>query len=1572
MAIPLQIVSGQQRLFGAADALQIDDIELRNTGAGNDLTIGGNMTGADGEVILGTVDNDTRIAGDLFVDGSATVASTLNFNGDVNLGDGTGDTINIGGGGTDVVNLNNNMAVGAGVVSIGSGVTDYLDDLWLDIVAGSPADGTNAAVNINAGGAVAGDRLTAGANAIGVGTSALTNSSPGNFDLQTVLEALDAAIGAGGATLQTAYDAGPDITQDATGGIAITRGVGSADTHVLQLTSTQTETNPVLVIDKSPAATAVGDGASITMGANAEGDGVSISHAGTDGTGIDLSVTGAANVLGMAVTMGAATGGNAIDITMTSGAGGLPLRFTDGTENVSFGLASISASQAFTYQTEDNATANANGFQMTIDPGDGGPAGGGSGAGTGGNINVAPGNGGVGGAGAGEFGGSGGASFVTGGTGGAGGGVGSGSGGIAQLQGGVGAAADATFAGNGGLTTVRGGTGGGATAAVSAGQGGITQLDGGTGGLGTATGSAGAGGEVQITGGDGGGDGGGGGAVGGDVSIRGGAGSGGSANGDVTIGAALTAAVSVGSSLNGLTTSFFGAETTPTARARAEVQVLDTDVGTVEAMSLYVVDGDPNTDNDVSAQSGSLALDDTGSLWVNTSGGGVGTTWTELSTGGGAGTLQDAYDNGSTITEDNTEQGIAIDRGTNATDEVLALTDTGNLSFDLLTLNRSPSVSGGGDALAITMGANSSQNAVSVTMEVGATGDAMRINDGTETRRDNLDSLEASQAFTLSTDGNATTNGAGFTVSVTPGAGGAAGGGSSGGAGGGITAFAGTGGAGGAGGGESAGSGGSAFLLGGTGGTGGGTGAGSGGGTQVRGGLGASADATSAGSGGGLTVRGGDGGAGAGTVPGAAGGATFIRSGSGGNGTASAAAGSAGSIQILAGNGGLATGGGGGDGGSVLIDAGNNSAGSGGGVDGSVTIGENFATGLDIGSSSNGLTTTCFADEVVATPRYGLPLLLDTDTGTVEAMGIYIADGDPNGTISAQSGSITLDDTGSIWLNTSAGVGTTWTALATGSSAGTLQDAYDNGSSIGQDNTEQGISIDRGTNATTEVLRLTDSSNLSLDMIEIERSPSLSGGGDAIAIVMGLNSTGGAIDITREAGSTGAGLRISNLAVTSAISIIEDTFTIEVGDFDFDAVQPSSGSNTIGPAYSIVSGAGSDASGGGVAGAFGGVFNAAAGAGGDGSGTDAPGTGGGSTVSGGAGGAGTASEVGATGGAVSLGGGAGGAGAGAGGGPGGLINIAGGPGGSDSTAAVGAGGGAFFSGGTGATGVATVAGTGGATEVSGGQGGNASSTTTDAGGPGGTLTLAGGQGGPGDGNSLPGAGATVTLAGGSGGLDGGAGGAAGGSVAINGGAGTGAAADGDVDIGASNTVNVTITATADITFDANGASSPLTYNQSGDLDLVQVASGDLYDGITSVVGALNAVATRIDVDGAIVVEIAIENGVTVAAGDVIAASATAGRATQMDANANANGDFLGIALNGGTGDAGGTVFVRVAAAGKVTDSGASFSQGALFAPDGTGRPTNTAPASSGDLVFRVGFAYSGTEYVIQAGEGTVL
>lgn len=178
-------------------------------------------------------------------------------------------------------------------------------------------------------------------------------------------------------------------------------------------------------------------------------------------------------------------------------------------------------------------------------------------------------------------------------------------------------------------------------------------------------------------------------------------------------------------------------------------------------------------------------------------------------------------------------------------------------------------------------------------------------------------------------------------------------------------------------------------------------------------------------------------------------------------------------------------------------------------------------------------------------------------------------------------------------------------------------------------------------------------------------------------------------------------------------------------------------------------------------------------------------------------------------------------------------------------------------------------------------------------------------------------------------------------------------------------------AAAELVLDDVGDSG-ITLSQSTDRTLDQTGSTEVLNGVTSIIGAINALANAVDVDGAVIVEESIENGVTITAGDVVANSSTLGRVTQGNGNANTNSKVVGVSLTTGTGDAGGTVICRFATSGKVTDSGATFTAGAIFLPDGTGRPVNTAPSGTGDAVKRVGWTLSATEYVIDLGPTVVL
>jgi hypothetical protein len=186
--------------------------------------------------------------------------------------------------------------------------------------------------------------------------------------------------------------------------------------------------------------------------------------------------------------------------------------------------------------------------------------------------------------------------------------------------------------------------------------------------------------------------------------------------------------------------------------------------------------------------------------------------------------------------------------------------------------------------------------------------------------------------------------------------------------------------------------------------------------------------------------------------------------------------------------------------------------------------------------------------------------------------------------------------------------------------------------------------------------------------------------------------------------------------------------------------------------------------------------------------------------------------------------------------------------------------------------------------------------------------------------------------------------------------------------------NLTLdSAAAELVFDDTG-NSGLTLSQVGDRTLDQTAAGEVLNGVTSAIGAVNSLARAIMEDGTFTAEFPIENTVTIAAGQVVAASTVSGRVTQANANAETNTAVIGIAITGGTGDVGGTVLSRFALPGAVvTVSGGVFTAGApVFAPDGTGIPTATAPSGNGDRVIRLGYALTATQFVFQPIEGFTL
>lgn len=191
------------------------------------------------------------------------------------------------------------------------------------------------------------------------------------------------------------------------------------------------------------------------------------------------------------------------------------------------------------------------------------------------------------------------------------------------------------------------------------------------------------------------------------------------------------------------------------------------------------------------------------------------------------------------------------------------------------------------------------------------------------------------------------------------------------------------------------------------------------------------------------------------------------------------------------------------------------------------------------------------------------------------------------------------------------------------------------------------------------------------------------------------------------------------------------------------------------------------------------------------------------------------------------------------------------------------------------------------------------------------------------------------------------------------------------------TGNLTLDAIAgELVLDDTGSASH-TWSQAADRSLDATGAGEVLNGATSALGAINRLARAIDQNGqGAIKDSVIEDGVTITAGDTVAQSSVSGRVTQMDASADTNAHFVGIALETGTGDGGGTISIRVALPGNfVSDSGASFTANTpIFAPDGTGRPVGvgSSPTGVGDVLMRIGWAHSTTEYVIHPGPAFIL
>lgn len=210
------------------------------------------------------------------------------------------------------------------------------------------------------------------------------------------------------------------------------------------------------------------------------------------------------------------------------------------------------------------------------------------------------------------------------------------------------------------------------------------------------------------------------------------------------------------------------------------VATLTTTGANGDSIELFVGDSDPS--GSVTGLAGSLFFRDTGAgaeLYLNTSVG-SGTTWTQISTGGGAGvTLQQAYQNGNTIVTDATNgdldvsgtEAISLDAsqasnftvaganlslGTTTSGAVL-VSSAGILDLDAagdLSVNSSGgaiNIGDDADAGAINIGTGAAARSITIGNSTGATG--VDIDTGTGALDVTTTNGEASSIVTLTTTG---------------------------------------------------------------------------------------------------------------------------------------------------------------------------------------------------------------------------------------------------------------------------------------------------------------------------------------------------------------------------------------------------------------------------------------------------------------------------------------------------------------------------------------------------------------------------------------------------------------------------------------------------------------------------------------------------------------------------------------------------------------------------------------------------------------------------------------------------
>jgi hypothetical protein len=221
----------------------------------------------------------------------------------------------------------------------------------------------------------------------------------------------------------------------------------------------------------------------------------------------------------------------------------------------------------------------------------------------------------------------------------------------------------------------------------------------------------------------------------------------------------------------------------------------------------------------------------------------------------------------------------------------------------------------------------------------------------------------------------------------------------------------------------------------------------------------------------------------------------------------------------------------------------------------SITIGNTTgATGVTVDTGTSAFALNSTVGET-------LPVATLTSTGANgDSIDLFVGDGNPNGVVTGQAGSLFFRDTGAgaeLYLNTSTGSGTMWTLVSTGGGAGvTLQQAYDNGNTIVTSATSGDLDVS-GTEAIS--LDASQASNFSVAGASLTLETTTSG--DVLV------DSAGSVTVR---GDTGVVVTGDTVADASAVGVLIEGATSSGAGNDGGDVVVSSGTPGVGGAVGDV------------------------------------------------------------------------------------------------------------------------------------------------------------------------------------------------------------------------------------------------------------------------------------------------------------------------------------------------------------------------------------------------------------------